>query len=151
MAAETHPSSTGSARAFAARLGRRSPLGFLELPQIAIGGYCLGLILGVGGASGKLYGGPVTRDLLACYTTVVRAVPELVLIVLLYYAGTDAINALLRLAGLGTVDISGLTAGILVIGIVQAPIRRRFCVVRSGGCRSGRSRLPAPMACRLGR
>lgn len=93
--------------------------GFLNSLQIAIGGYCLGLILGVGGASGKLYGGPVTRDLLACYTTVVRAVPELVLIVLLYYAGTDAINALLLLAGFGTVDISGLTAGILVIGIVQ--------------------------------
>jgi polar amino acid transport system permease protein len=44
------------------------------------------------GAYGKLYGGPVTRDLLAVYTTVVRAVPELVLILILYYAGTDLLN-----------------------------------------------------------
>ncbi len=87
--------------------------------QIAVGGYALGLLLGVGGAMGKLYGGPVTRDLMECYTTIVRAVPELVLILLLYYAGTDAINQVLVLLGFGTIDISGLVAGIFVIGVVQ--------------------------------
>ncbi len=39
------------------------------------------------------------RDLLECYTTVVRAVPELVLILLLYYAGTDLLNQLLAPSG----------------------------------------------------
>ena len=87
--------------------------------RIAVGGYGLGLCLGIGGALGKLYGGPVTKDLLAVYTTIVRAVPELVLIVLLYYAGTDAINRTMLAIGWSTVDISGLAAGILVIGIVQ--------------------------------
>ncbi len=87
--------------------------------QIAVGGYALGLVLGILGACGKLYGGPVTRDLLACYTTGVRAIPELVLILLLYYAGTDALNRLLVLGGLEPVTISGLLAGILVIGLVQ--------------------------------
>src|SRR5690606_27502008 len=38
---------------------------------------------------------------------------------LLYYAGTDAVNAVLVLAGLPRVDISGLAAGIFVIGVVQ--------------------------------
>lgn len=93
--------------------------GFLSSIQIAIGGYGLGLLLGIGGAFGKLYGGPILRDLLECYTTIVRAVPELVLILLLYYAGTDAINQLLILLGYGTIDISGLAAGIFVIGVVQ--------------------------------
>lgn len=87
--------------------------------QIAVGSYALGLLIGIGGALGKLYGGPVAKDLLAIYTTVVRAVPELVLIVLLYYAGTDVINRLLALFGWPAVDISGLAAGILVIGVVQ--------------------------------
>ena len=54
--------------------------------------YGLGLLIGIGGAYGKLYGGPIVRDLLAIYTTVVRAVPELVLILILYYAVTDAVN-----------------------------------------------------------
>ena len=48
-----------------------------------------------------------------------RAVPELVLILLLYYSGTDAINQLLALTGFPPVDISGLVAGIFVIGVVQ--------------------------------
>ena len=70
-------------------------VGLLHSIEIALGATCLGLMIGTAGAFGKLYGGPVTRDLLAVYTTVVRAVPELVLILLLYYAGTDLINQVL--------------------------------------------------------
>ena len=87
--------------------------------QIALGAYGLGLLIGTAGAYGKLYGGPVTRDLLAVYTTVVRAVPELVLILLLYYAGTDLLNRALTAMGYASVDISGLAAGIGVLGFVQ--------------------------------
>lgn len=93
--------------------------GLIASIQIAIGGYCLGLAIGIMGACGKLYGGPVVRDLLEVYTTVVRAVPELVLILLLYYAGTDLVNQALRFAGFQPVEISGLVAGICVIGVVQ--------------------------------
>jgi polar amino acid transport system permease protein len=93
--------------------------GLWQSIQIAVGGYAFGLILGTGGAMGKLYGGPITRDLLEIYTTLVRAVPELVLILILYYAGTDVLNQLSALLGLGRVDISGLAAGIFVIGVVQ--------------------------------
>jgi len=93
--------------------------GFAASLQLAVGGYALGLLIGIGGAFGKLYGGPILRDLLEVYTTVIRAVPELVLILLLYYAGTDAVNALLVTVGLPRVDISGLAAGIFVIGVVQ--------------------------------
>ena len=93
--------------------------GFVNSIQIALGGYALGLLLGTGGAFGKLYGGPIAKDLLEVYTTVVRAVPELVLILILYYAGTDVLNQLSAALGFGPVDISGLAAGIFVIGVVQ--------------------------------
>jgi len=93
--------------------------GLMNSLKIAFGGYALGLVLGTGGAFGKLYGGPVTKDLMEVYTTVVRAVPELVLILLLYYAGTDLLNRLSAALGYGSVDISGLAAGIFVIGVVQ--------------------------------
>ncbi|NKN39110.1 ABC transporter permease subunit [Agrobacterium sp. a22-2] len=94
-------------------------VGFLHSLQLAFGGYILGILIGVGGAFGKLYGGPILKDLLEVYTTVIRAVPELVLILLLYYAGTDALNALLSFMNMPLVDISGLVAGIFVIGVVQ--------------------------------
>lgn len=87
--------------------------------QIAGGAFALGLVIGTMGALGKLNGGPVTRDLLAVYTTVVRAVPELILILLIYYAGTDLLNQALRAMGQRPVEISGVVAGIVVLGVVQ--------------------------------
>ncbi|MDX5350467.1 MAG: ABC transporter permease subunit [Paracoccaceae bacterium] len=86
---------------------------------IAGGAFALGLLIGLLGAYGKLYGGPVTRDLLAVYTTVVRAVPELILILILYFAVTDAMNQILLALGREKVQISGVLAGILVLGVVQ--------------------------------
>ncbi len=93
--------------------------GLLNSVYIALGAYVLGLMIGIGGACGKLYGGPVVRDLLETYTTIVRAVPELVLILLLYFAGADLINRLLEAMGYARVDINGLAAGIVVLGFVQ--------------------------------
>lgn len=85
---------------------------------IAIGAYTCGLAIGMCGACGKLYGGRVISDLLECYTTLVRAIPELVLILLLYYAGTDGLNRVLASFGRPPMDINGLAAGIAVLGIV---------------------------------
>jgi len=93
--------------------------GLLSTLQIAIGAYLLGLLIGLGGALGKLHGSSITRILLEVYTTLIRAVPELVLILLLYYAGTGALNQLLEWLGYAPVDISGLMAGIIVLGVVQ--------------------------------
>lgn len=93
--------------------------GLANTVQIALGAYALGLLLGFGGALGKIYGGPVLRWSLEVYTTLIRAVPELVLILLLYYAGTDLLNTLLEGFGFERIDIDGLWAGIYVIGFVQ--------------------------------
>jgi polar amino acid transport system permease protein len=93
--------------------------GLVRSLQIAFGSFGMGLIIGTLGAYGKLYGGPIVRDLAAIYTTLVRAIPELVMILLLYYAGTDLINRVLEGMGYQRVDISGLVAGIVVLGFVQ--------------------------------
>ncbi|MBX3581968.1 MAG: ABC transporter permease subunit [Rhizobiaceae bacterium] len=93
--------------------------GLMNSVLIAVGAFSIGILIGIGGAFGKLYGGPVTRDLLELYTTLVRAIPELVLILLLYFAGTDLINRLLEALGYQRIDINGLVAGICVLGIVQ--------------------------------
>ena len=68
--------------------------GLISTLQIAVGAYALGLLIGFAGALGKINGSVITRWLLELYTTLIRAVPELVLILLLYYAGTGAINSL---------------------------------------------------------
>jgi len=93
--------------------------GLVSTIQIALGAYALGLCLGFLGALGKIHGGPVLRWSLEFYTTLIRAVPELVLILLLYYAGTDLLNAALTGFGFERIEINGLWAGIYVIGLVQ--------------------------------
>lgn len=86
---------------------------------IAVGAFGLGLVLGTLGAWGKIHGGPVTRDLLGLYTTIVRAVPELILILILYFGVTDLVNQILVALGHERIQISGVAAGITVLGIVQ--------------------------------
>ncbi|PHR25560.1 MAG: ABC transporter permease [Hoeflea sp.] len=118
--------------------------------QVAVGGYLLGFLIGVGGATGKLYGGPILRDILDVYTTLVRAVPELVLILLLYYAGTDALNQIMILFGAERVDISGLAAGIFVIGVVQGAyqtevLRGAFKAVPHGETEAARAYGMSPL------
>lgn len=92
--------------------------GLVSTMNIAFGAFTLGMIIGLAGALGKINGSPTTRFLLEIYTTLFRAVPELVLILLIYYAGTGAINNLLDTLGYRPIDISGLVAGIVVLGVV---------------------------------
>ncbi len=87
--------------------------------QIALGAYLLGLTIGVFGAMGKIYGGRILKLFLEFYTTIIRAVPELVLILLLYFAGTSLLNQVLEAFGYRPVDISGVAAGVVVLGLVQ--------------------------------
>ena len=66
--------------------------GAVSTLQISVLAYSLGLVIGLLGARGKLSGGKLTRRLLDGYTTIVRSVPELLLIVILFYTGTQGIN-----------------------------------------------------------
>ncbi|ASV83773.1 amino ABC transporter, permease, 3-TM region, His/Glu/Gln/Arg/opine family domain protein [Ochrobactrum quorumnocens] len=124
--------------------GRALVFGLLNTLQIAVGGYVLGLLLGACGAAGKLYGSPVIKDLLAVYTTVVRGIPELVLLLILYYAGTQFLNSIMTKLGYGSLDVSGLVAGIIVIGLVQGAyatevIRGAILSIAPGQIEAGRA------------
>ena len=93
--------------------------GFAQSIQLAAGGYALGLVIGVAGASAKLFvffNDPAITEI---YTMVIRAVPELVLMLLFYYVGTDLMNRAAQALGYSGFDVNGLLAGILVIGLVQ--------------------------------
>ena len=93
--------------------------GFGNSILIAIGAYALGFLIGVTGAFGKLYGGPVAKDLWSVYTTLVRAVPELVLMLILYYAVPAGLNQLLIAAGYERIDLPQFITGVVVLAFVQ--------------------------------
>ena len=94
-------------------------LGAFRTLFIAFFAYALGLALGLLGASAKLYGGPVAKAVANFYTTTVRGIPELILILFLFFAGTRGIRAIGEAVGYGPIDINGTLAGILVLGFVQ--------------------------------
>jgi polar amino acid transport system permease protein len=86
---------------------------------ISVFAYAFGISLGLMGALGKLSGGRFLRWVLNVYTTVFRAVPELVLIMLLYYAGTDGLNQIMIAIGFGPINLNGVAVAIFVLGFVQ--------------------------------
>jgi polar amino acid transport system permease protein len=71
------------------------------------------------GALAKLSGNRVLFWISETYTTLVRAVPDLLLILLLYYAGTTILNNILAKFDIAAVSLSGFVAGIGVLGFVQ--------------------------------
>lgn len=94
-------------------------VGAVSTLQISALAYLLGLVIGLFGALGKLTGGKITRRLLDGYTTIVRSVPELLLIVILYYTGTQALNNMLVSIGYDPIRINGFIAAVAVLGVVQ--------------------------------
>jgi histidine transport system permease protein/arginine/ornithine transport system permease protein len=87
--------------------------------QLALGSLFLSVVLGLVGASAKLANNPVSQRLASIYTTLVRGVPDLVLMMLLFYGGQQIVNDLGSATGLWDyVEINQLTAGIASIGFV---------------------------------
>lgn len=78
------------------------------------------IVLGLLGAGAKLSGHKALWGLATSYTTVVRGIPELVLMLLVFYGGTIGLNRLFELAGRGdiVVDINPFMAGVLTIGFI---------------------------------
>lgn len=88
--------------------------------EMAVSAYLIALIIGLLGASAKLRGNTSLRALATTYSTLMRAVPELLLIILLYYAGQKFLNALMQYFGVaGAAGFSGLLTAICVLALVE--------------------------------
>jgi len=77
------------------------------------------IVLGLIGAAAKLSGRPVLVGIATLYTTVIRGIPDLVVMLLVFYGGTIGLNNLLEWLGSeATVDINPFTAGVLTLGFI---------------------------------
>jgi arginine/ornithine transport system permease protein len=77
------------------------------------------IVLGLAGAAAKLSGRPVLVALATVYTTVIRGIPELVLMLLVFYGGTIGLNNLIEYLGSDNyVDVDPFTAGVMTIGFI---------------------------------
>jgi His/Glu/Gln/Arg/opine family amino acid ABC transporter permease subunit len=109
------------------------------------------LALGLFGAWGKLAHNPIARAVAGAYTTIVRGVPELVLILLVYYGITILLQQLLTLATGGEVlvDIDPFTAGTLTLGVIYGAFTTE--VFRGAFQALDRGQIEAARACGMSR
>jgi arginine/ornithine transport system permease protein len=93
--------------------------GALLTVGVSLTALLVSVLLGLMGAAARLSGQPVLVALATLYTTLIRGVPELVLMLLVFYGGTIGLNHLLLLLGsTATADINPFLAGTLTIGFI---------------------------------
>ena len=93
--------------------------GGLLTVSVSLLALALAIVLGLLGAAAKLSGQWLLKGLAAVYTTVIRGIPELVLMLLVFYGGAIAANHLLESMGSErTLDVDPFLAGVLTIGFI---------------------------------
>lgn len=93
--------------------------GSLLTVGVSIGALLVSIVFGLLGAAAKLSGRKSMVALATMYTTIIRGIPDLVLMLLVFYGGTIGLNALLaQLGSQATVDIQPFAAGVLTIGFI---------------------------------
>ena len=87
---------------------------------VAICGFLAGSVVGTFVAWGKIGGNVVIRSLADGYTTVLRGIPDLLVIYLFYFGGSAALGAIGSLFGAqGFIGVPAFVTGALAIGIVS--------------------------------
>ncbi|MET1026656.1 MAG: ABC transporter permease [Dongiaceae bacterium] len=94
--------------------------GALITIEVAVCAMLVAIALGLIGAAGKLSHNRAAHGIANAYTVIIRGVPELVLMLLIYYGGTVLAQTLAsKLFGSDQpIDINNFIAGTLVIGFV---------------------------------
>ena len=93
--------------------------GALLTVAVSLAALAVSIVLGLLGAAAKLSGNKPLAGLATVYTTIIRGIPELVLMLLVFYGGSIGINTLLEMSGTGiTLDIEPFSAGVLTLGFI---------------------------------
>jgi octopine/nopaline transport system permease protein len=87
---------------------------------VSTAAFFVGMTIGTVGAWAKISGGLVSRGAADVYTTVLRGIPDLLVIYLFYFGGSTLLTALNReLGGSGFVSMPAFLVGALAVGIVS--------------------------------
>lgn len=86
---------------------------------VALASLAIAALLGLVGALAKLSRSRIAQGLAGTYTTLIRGVPDLVLMLLVFYGGQLAINTIAPMLGHEDyIDINPFFAGVLTIGFI---------------------------------
>jgi arginine/ornithine transport system permease protein len=103
------------------------------------------MVLGILGALAKIARSPIVRGIAGVYTTVIRGVPDLVLMLLIFFGGQMLVNQLALTVGYEEyIDINPFIAGVLTIGFIYGAymtetFRGAILAVPAGQLEAGRA------------
>ena len=131
---------------------------------VALLSLAIAVVLGLLGALAKLSASRLARGAAEVYTSVVRGVPDLVLMLLVFFGGQIAVNAIAARAGADYVDIDPFVAGTATLGFIfgaylTETFRGAIMAIAPGQLEAGRAfglspwqvfrRITAPQMVRL--
>jgi octopine/nopaline transport system permease protein len=87
---------------------------------VSVSAFFAGLVFGTLGAAAKIGGGSLLGWLAAGYTTLMRGVPDLLVIYLFYFGGSAVMTQMARwFGGTGFFGLNGFMVGVLAVGLVS--------------------------------
>ena len=92
--------------------------GMVLTVQVALLSLVISVALGVAGALAKLSRSRIARGVAGLYTTIIRGVPDLVLMTLIFFGGQILVNEVGDRLGWGYIDVSPFVAGVITIGFI---------------------------------
>ena len=112
---------------------------------LAVSSFALGLLIGTLGASAKLSGNRLLAGIAQVYTTIIRGVPELLVIYLFFFGSTGAVMWVAGLFGYTQyIELDAFTIGVLAVGLISGAystevIRGAFQAIPPGQVEAGRA------------
>lgn len=119
--------------------------GLLLTIGVGIGALIVALLTGLGGAALKLSPNPILNAVGFAYTTLVRGIPELVLIIVLYFGVPTVVQQIVRLFVEDyRLDFNPVATAVLVIGLIYGAfmtevLRGAFLAVPRGQLEAARA------------
>ncbi|RVU45344.1 ABC transporter permease [Rubrivivax rivuli] len=92
--------------------------GLLTTLSVAALSLAVACLFGLAGAAARLSSSRALQGLALAYTTLIRGLPDLVLMLLIFYGGQIALNALAAQQGWGYIDVPPYAAGVLTLGFI---------------------------------
>ncbi len=92
--------------------------GALVTLELALSSLVLAVIIGLAGAAARLSHNRLLALLSEAYTTLIRGVPDLVLMLLIFYGLQMALNVITDAVGVAQWDIDPMAAGIVTLGFI---------------------------------
>lgn len=119
--------------------------GALLTIEVALASLAIAAVLGMLGALGRMSGSRVARAIATLYTTIIRGVPDLVLMLLVFFGGQILVNQLALLVGYEEyLDIDPFVAGVFTLGFIYGAyltetFRGAMMAVPAGQMEAGRA------------